>query len=547
MSASTVDPNLSASPVAGAPVTTESPLIQLRSPEGTMHYVHPHKLERAIKAGFHTVRPVDAVNEPSALEAVGRGAAHGATLGFGDELAGAAGAAGWATGRHTLDPAELASAYRTARNEYRDRDEAAAKAHPVITHATELAGSALPLVLTGGLGGAAATGAAAGVGNSEADLARAGGASLADAGVLTRDAAVGGAVGAAGHGIGKAIESAGRAAAPALNRFAENSVLRTLKAGPRELHVDTPEAARAVARDALDTPGALPSSVTAEGSQGTLNALRETRGGTLSRLLSRMDELRPSAGSTRDVAKAAFDTSASARRDVPSMMGHARNVVRAINPEAFDSTMRQLELARAAGHPEAEASLKLLEQQPWRAQPGTPMSHTQIQRAATDIGALGDKLSSGNPDNLSLTAAKDVLHPAREALHRHVAESASRIAPAFGKAYQQARGAYKNAARLSGAADKAVAGVPEGLKLSTDVGKTLSAATPGIAPRIADTAATCVQHSAPAVAQLAKQYGQYFAGKSPEHRAASDWALTEISNHYKKLRKQAEDEERNAK
>lgn len=144
---------------------------------------------------------IDALTKPAApprqvgkAEALLRGAAQGATLGFGDEME-----AGW---KHLVGGAD----YKSTRDQLRADEANARTQHPTAYLGGEMAGGAAPgiaaTVLTGGAAAgpalAAGQGAAQGAGYSNASDARG----------LSRDSAVGGGVGLLGYGASKAMGSA---------------------------------------------------------------------------------------------------------------------------------------------------------------------------------------------------------------------------------------------------------------------------------------------------------------------------------------------------
>ena len=154
------------------------------------------------------------LGDVSTSEAVRHGVRQGLTLGFGDELGG-----GLLAGKDLLqgktDLDHIVDAYKSHRDTIRAGDTAAQEQHPIAFGAGNVAGSLLPMLATGGAGGAvegatalgnvgraAATGAAIGgvsaLGNSEKE----GLGSVSDVvpGALG-GAALGGALGAAGQGL----------------------------------------------------------------------------------------------------------------------------------------------------------------------------------------------------------------------------------------------------------------------------------------------------------------------------------------------------------
>lgn len=145
---------------------------------------------------------------PSQLEAAARGIAQGATMGFSEEAIGAAQAlAGKISGE-----GDLGELYRKYRDIQRAKEKAAQEAFPKTYGASQI-GGAVGTALIPGLGatklgalispttlrGAAAAGAVAGIGGSEADLTK------GEVGGLAGSAALGGVTGAIGHKIGQAI------------------------------------------------------------------------------------------------------------------------------------------------------------------------------------------------------------------------------------------------------------------------------------------------------------------------------------------------------
>lgn len=154
-----------------------------------------------------------APEQPSLGEAVARGAAQGATAGFQDEMAGAMRSAPGAFAMEPLGAAlhyayrKLAgdhskdAAYSAGRDDWRAGDTAASAAHPVASGISNVVGGALTLPATGLLG-TIGTGAALGLGNSEADLHKG---EYAKAGL---DTLIGGTGGAIAHGAGQALSGA---------------------------------------------------------------------------------------------------------------------------------------------------------------------------------------------------------------------------------------------------------------------------------------------------------------------------------------------------
>ena len=148
--------------------------------------------------GFGAAVP-EGPEEPGLIEAGLRGIKQGATLDFGDEI------------EAGLRSAFSDRKYTEIRDEIRAKDRAAQEAHPWGFGLGQVLGGVATSAVTGGVGGAAAKlgakgvvalagaeGALAGAGASEADLTK------GDVGGVVKDAAVGGATGAAlGYGLHK--------------------------------------------------------------------------------------------------------------------------------------------------------------------------------------------------------------------------------------------------------------------------------------------------------------------------------------------------------
>jgi hypothetical protein len=176
------------------------------------------------------VRPL-----PSRSEALLRGGAQGATLGFADELAGASRTFGDQGDQLQAgsSPEEIVRQYREGRNQSREGDRAAQQAHPNYYLGGQIGGGLATLAIPGagvakglstgarlaraaGLG--AGLGAAAGLGGSEADLTRGDvSGAAADTGV---GATLGGLLGVGGEAIAQGLGSLGRALLPKVEALA---------------------------------------------------------------------------------------------------------------------------------------------------------------------------------------------------------------------------------------------------------------------------------------------------------------------------------------
>lgn len=175
--------------------------------------------------GVKGIKPVAPAADVSRLEALLRGGAQGATLGFSDELSGAGSAALGALKGKSLD--EIKDIYKKSRDESRTANEAAESAHPALYTTGSIGGSLLPAVLSGGLGEAAegasalsrlgsaaktgaAIGAVNGLGDSNADLTSGSPSALGSAaGSALGGAALGGITGGALSGVGSVLGEAG--------------------------------------------------------------------------------------------------------------------------------------------------------------------------------------------------------------------------------------------------------------------------------------------------------------------------------------------------
>ncbi len=214
-------------------------------------------------------------SKPGMLEAGARGAAQGATLGFGDELAGVGGVLGNQLGKMGVDSVEsthpevqsrldsIAShaptdldIYKKSRNEERSANQAAEKAHPGTSFAGNLVGGvANPLArAAGSLKGAMAYGGTQGLGSSDADLTE------GDVQGAALDTGLGSGFGAAGAAVGKAIPKAIDGA-----KWLTKKALTTL--GPSEEAITARLAGKA-------QPSALSYPELAEDMGGTLKTLK---------------------------------------------------------------------------------------------------------------------------------------------------------------------------------------------------------------------------------------------------------------------------------
>lgn len=154
----------------------------------------------AFSKGYKTLDQIDslrnkstATNVKETIDDTIRGISQGVTMGFGDEILGAAGAI--VNGGRYQDNRDA------KRREYAEARERS----PVANTAGEVGGSIVTGFAAPGIGttlkGSMGVGAASGLGNSEADLTK------GDVLGATRDTALGAGMGAAGYGAGKAAEA----------------------------------------------------------------------------------------------------------------------------------------------------------------------------------------------------------------------------------------------------------------------------------------------------------------------------------------------------
>jgi hypothetical protein len=235
---------------------------------------------------------------PSTLSAFGRGAAQGATLGFGDEIQGALQAVLPPPGG---DPrgyfGGMVERYRSERDAARGADRRAQQAHGAAYVAGSVVGSAPAAIATGGAGAAqgaglgarvlygaraaAPMGAVYGAGTSEAD----------GLGGLARDAAVGGAgtavLGGALPVVGEGVR---KVAVPLARRLSQTAIEQGRKAlsgigTPLSARKPIPEAA---VQQALDT-GAIKPLGTVAGTAERLATQADEVGSVYANILSSLE------------------------------------------------------------------------------------------------------------------------------------------------------------------------------------------------------------------------------------------------------------------
>lgn len=189
--------------------------------------------------------------QPSTGQAIVRGGLQGASMGFGDELAGAYSASQKYIKEHPefqgvpdadLYATAMASPedYRATRDQSRKENAAAEAAHRTAYMASQIGGAMLPgaiaTVATGGSGAvapgthilrgalAAAQGGLQGAGYSEAD----------NASGLASDSALGAGLGLAGHAVGEALNAGGRSITSAARGRAGSAISRAAQQAAKE-------------------------------------------------------------------------------------------------------------------------------------------------------------------------------------------------------------------------------------------------------------------------------------------------------------------------
>lgn len=151
---------------------------------------------------FETAGPDGERQKYSKLESFGMGAREGAALGFADELEGGAKALYHLTTNPTTNLSNVGDAYRSFRDAARNKYTQAREDNPYSYGTGNVAGGVASSVLPGmgllkGAKGAAAIGAVAGLGGSNADLTK------GEVGRATFDTALGGGL---GYGVGKVAD-----------------------------------------------------------------------------------------------------------------------------------------------------------------------------------------------------------------------------------------------------------------------------------------------------------------------------------------------------
>ncbi len=209
--------------------------------------------------GFDPDEYLTAPQEISPVESGLRGAAQGFSLGYGDEIAGAFGAAldkiaGSRSGRGGNKP--FIDLFREKRDKERLRNEAASKENPWSYGVSQFGGAIGPAILTGGSAAAlVGTGAVAGFGGSNADLTKG---ELVPAAI---DTAVGGGLGYAGALIPKGFSKVGKKISDKLGAGAENMAVRATGATGKQLEQFKPGTGRTLLDEGVVRFGSSPAGI----------------------------------------------------------------------------------------------------------------------------------------------------------------------------------------------------------------------------------------------------------------------------------------------
>ncbi len=234
-----------------------------------------------------------ASGQPTRTVALAQGALSGLTRRFGDELQGAA-LAPFTRG----EDESFLDAYRRERDEARAAEAATKAAHPTLHGAAELGGTlaneAALAALTGGASatpaGQAATGAAEGLGGSEADLTTGDIWALGRAGADAAGGAVlsyGGAK--AGEAVAPYLQKGAAALGERLNRFAADRALKASGAIQHNYKAMTLEQQRKLGEDMI-RERLVRFGRSANYSQRAAGELREAAGEKMGGVLSTLDE-----------------------------------------------------------------------------------------------------------------------------------------------------------------------------------------------------------------------------------------------------------------
>lgn len=217
----------------------------------------------------------DIAEEPGRLTALGRGATQGLSLGFADEIAGGVGSAKNAISNMSLS--DVVKDYIRKRDEYRQDDEAAKKAHPNYFTGGEVGGGLATAFIPGANIGKIGTvagrvaasgvlGAATGLGTSNADLTK------GEYGQAAKDTALGGVIGTAipvalEKGVVPLVSKGGQMLGNKLGSAAENFAVKATGATGREAENFAPGTGRALLDEGVVKFGSGPQGVATRANQ----------------------------------------------------------------------------------------------------------------------------------------------------------------------------------------------------------------------------------------------------------------------------------------
>lgn len=296
-------------------------------------------------------------DQPSQLEALGRGAAQGATLGFADEISAGAGAVFDSVGdfvKGDLTTEEFLERYKTGLEESRANFEASEQAFPKTSIAGSIGGAIAGGAVGKGLGlasklGSAATGAltggAFGAGSSEGTLAEGLEGAQEIAGDIAAGAATGGVLGAVAgpKGLGKLEKAVQQKLQSSPREFMQK--MNFNKNAFRSSSGGKQSAEKAV--ESLQKKGILPSTkeelarLGPEDIQKSLSTERARLGGAIGAAIDKADDVLPDIGVNRlglgklskdikELKKAGFDADVNLALDeVEIFLDGAANINRA--------------------------------------------------------------------------------------------------------------------------------------------------------------------------------------------------------------------------
>lgn len=183
------------------------PAVRMYNPESKKEGDVPaEKVHAALQMGANIVGSTDhKIATTDYGTSLLRGAIQGATFGFGDELAGSV--------KGLYDTAtkggNLSDNYKAARDTIRAQDDIAQQANPKTFVAGQVGGALIPTLASGGAAGELGLAGRLGLGAAEGAVNGLGASNANTVGGNLQDAAVGGALGGAGTGLGEAAGAIG--------------------------------------------------------------------------------------------------------------------------------------------------------------------------------------------------------------------------------------------------------------------------------------------------------------------------------------------------